>query len=346
MVQNCRVYSAICRPCVRGFVYVEAASPSDAVLICCKSIFYRGGVTVVSLEDAVALLGNQLPSLRAGQRWVRVKRGIYAGDLAYLLSPMEGTVLQTSKAKVPAWIIPRISEGIYEDGPPQQLLKRKHSNIAEDIRRPPAKIFDPEAVKQRRSLRKINDSEWVLRNQVFINGFLEMKIPNLSLNFADTTPTRSELQTWAALDNGNMDHSLRDCIKQSLLDLCAEFWVGDRVKVISPEHQGEDGKVQRVTDEGVLVQLKSTEELLARPTDLRRVFEAGDFVQIISGAHEGSSGWIVHMEPSAVAQAFLSELGTDREVSGLLTHHSPTSKFISLSAGMFNRSIAHEHASI
>lgn len=324
---------------------MEAASPSDAVLICCKSIFYRGGVTVVSLEDAVALLGSRLPSLRAEQRWVRIKRGAYAGDLAYLLSPMEGTVSQTSK-EVQAWVIPRISGEIYKDGPLPKLLKRKHSSIVEDTRRPPAKMFDPEAVKQRRGLRKINDSEWVLRNQVFINGFLEIKIPDLSLNFADATPTRSELQAWAALDNGYMDHSLRDCIKQSLLDLCAEFWVGDRVKVISPEHQGEDGKVKRVTDEGVLVLLKSTEELLARPTDLRRVFEAGDFVQIVSGAHEGSSGWIVHVEPSAVAQAFLSELGTDREVSGLLTHHSSTSKSISLSAGMFNRSITHEHASI
>jgi transcription elongation factor SPT5 len=314
--KDCHVYSAFCRPCARGFVYVEAMSPLEAALICRRSVFYRGGITVVSLEDAVALLGCPLPCLRPEHRWVRIKRGVYAGDLAYLLSSLQETVFRKSNPKACIWIIPRMPE---EDDPSEKSLKRKHSNIGTDVLRPPAKKFDPAAVKQRHGLRRISDSKWKFGDKVFINGFLELEIPHLSLNFVDATPTRSELQTWAALDNEHMDDSLSDYIKQSLLDLCADFWPGDRIKVVGSNHRGAYGKVKKVTDEGVLVLLDSAEEHLAHRSDICKFFEPGNFVQIISGPYEGSSGWVVHIEPSEVTQAFVSESGTNQEVSPLPT---------------------------
>jgi ribosomal protein L24 len=334
--EDCRVYSAINRPCVRGYVYVEAMAPSDAALICRGSLFYRGEITVVSIDDAVAILGYQVPSSRPEEQcWVRIKRGIYTGDLAFLLSSQKtafhasklaarirNTASESSKAKTARiWVIPRIREENFAEDHEKKPLKRKRSNVTNASHRPPARLFDPAAIKQRRNLKKISDSKWQWKNQIFVNGLLELQISDLSLNFMDATPTQSELQAWAATtpENDHRDDLLTHCIKKTLFALNAELWVGDRVEVLCPNYNGSRGRVKGVTEHAVTVVLiEPPEEFLARPADLRRVFEIGDFVRITSGTHEGSCGWIVQLKPTEITRVFLSELGTNREVISFL----------------------------
>ena len=81
------VKSAFARSMAPGSIFVEASSISTVRDICDGFVGYRRRLTItpVNMDDAMMLLEHQPSDLMLREdSWVRIKRGAYAGDLAYL----------------------------------------------------------------------------------------------------------------------------------------------------------------------------------------------------------------------------------------------------------------------
>src|SRR6266436_6357407 len=86
--QTSQVRSAFTTAMTPGSIFVEAPFASDVKLACEDFAGYQGrfkNISVLSMNDAVSLLCHRPPDLgiRDGS-WVRIRRGEYAKDLAYL----------------------------------------------------------------------------------------------------------------------------------------------------------------------------------------------------------------------------------------------------------------------
>jgi len=121
------VKSAFARPAIRGFVYVEAPCYNDVRLVCERAHGYRGDIQLVSIDDAEAALTLKLSDFDVRKEsWVRLARGTYKGDLAFLQnlqSPHHDDKHKNAKAVVTLKVIPRIR--YFDESVPLISLKRK-----------------------------------------------------------------------------------------------------------------------------------------------------------------------------------------------------------------------------
>jgi hypothetical protein len=189
-------------------VYVEAKSPDNVRRVCQHSTLISNKFDIADPRDVLALLGHRSPDFKLGKfPWVHVKRGLYKGDLGYLVSCDHGR----PDPHVLVLVIPRISPDVLhpasdEDldrkpvqskSPPDPQSEKRKRQVK--IPRPPARYFDPifskatwEHVGARRLSRRLKylkDDRWKFQNQTYVHGLLELKISPHSLNFTPTIPT-------------------------------------------------------------------------------------------------------------------------------------------------------------
>ena len=88
--QTFQVTSAIFQPSIPGSIYVEVPSALHVRLACGSFHGTKEPVELVSLDDAAAIMtcgvGRQLLDAHS---WVRIRWGLYTGDLAFIRSITE-----------------------------------------------------------------------------------------------------------------------------------------------------------------------------------------------------------------------------------------------------------------
>jgi transcription elongation factor SPT5 len=320
-----KVQSAFARTIVPGYIFVEALSIADVRHACEGFIGYQGRYKKICLivDNVASLLEYQHPDLKLrANSWVRVKRGMYTGDLAFLcrvdVADLEDEQFQRTQGTAYLRVIPRI---------PFQAkvsLKRKCRGV-----RPSQQFFDPfcwpkEASKLPQKPETSDPDGWIFRRGVFNSGLLDLEVPLNPLNLGNATPSRSELQLWGTCRDSDVQYFAL----KSLKALDEEFWVDDRVKVISGEQLGGMGVVSKVSEESVSIFLwmdilgdngqqgPSSIEVQFMPASIRKVFEVGDYVEAVIDDNRPRRGFVIaiHQTEGEQDMVAISERGC-QEVS-------------------------------
>jgi transcription elongation factor SPT5 len=272
------------------------------------------------MGDAVALLELQPsdPMLREGS-WVRIRRGEYAEDLAYLyhldMTDLNERRLQRTRGTAYVRVIPRIVTGpvsfpaviraSYLSGKvrpsgAEQSLKRKHG--VPRAARAAQRLFDPLTWPEEAAEQSQDPGTWVFRNALYKDGLMDLCVPINPLNLGIAIPSRAELRSW----NLCSDEAVRMLVLHSFKVLAEEFWVDDRVEVTSGDWQGRVGIVQAVEENLLSVLLwkdtltsderprqLSSMQVEIRTSSVRKLFKVGDFVEAISEDDHPRQGFVV-----------------------------------------------------
>lgn len=337
-----QIYSAIARPSIRGYVYVEAHFPKDVELFCQDFVSYRGDIQIVSVEDAQAVLG-MTPSyfcIPKPDTWVCIKHGLYAGDIGFLRAVVEssdGPAALDEPSEL--WdciisVIPRISDPYspkdkHRVGEKRKLLPGVQGQKKRD-RRPQAAFFDANSIIAKMKMSGLDEItiakqkpvsqvaaggrlEWQYRRNTYANGLLDLVLPARALNFGPGNPTANELKLWSQCE----DLHVREQALRSLVQFQVFIWPGDRVEVISGPYRTLQGEV--VNTDGVVIMVHFSiadipPEATLKATEVRKIFKSGDYVRVMGGASDGKEGFVVTVSDGTGTIDILMS-GTNNEVA-------------------------------
>ena len=288
--QEIQIISATAVPKIVGFIFVEAM----------RMHYVRHAVEgILSLRsDIIKLLPlKEVPKvLKADPRkdiiinpntFVRIKRGLYAGDLGLVQIVDDDT--NTAIVRV----MPRID-----------------SSKDDQKVRPPAKLFEPEAYPNAQTIisRNVNNRVYTYKNQRFVNGLLEKRFPIDNLDKTNVLPNYQEVKVFTDAEpsekiKGHIMKNLANSIDESKR-LQKSLEKGDKVKVISGDLINLIGVVLEVNEDFVKVDFSDSgyfnEPINFKPSELMKVFEVGQHVEVTTGNYKGLTGTIIKIDGNRV----------------------------------------------
>ncbi|XP_051829788.1 transcription elongation factor SPT5-like [Antechinus flavipes] len=294
-----QIQSVVAPEYLKGYVYVEAHKLCHVLDAIQGVASLRQGcrnpkpVPIGEMTDVLKVLRRQAPSLRPGS-WVRVRAGLYKGDLAQV------TRSEPGNAAVFLKMIPRIH---YSRGAPTPGFRKRKR-----LPRPPQKLLDAQKI---RSLggKLSRDGDFLLfrGNRYSTEGFLFKTFPMSALVTEGVSPALCELQHFEKGPEAlqELELSVDDAVER-------RFGAGDKVRVSAGDLINLRGRVVGV--QGPHVTVMPEHELLREPLqlparELRKHFEVGEHVQVLAGRYRGTTGFILKVEPNFVL--LLSDLGRE-----------------------------------
>lgn len=245
-------------------------------------------------------------NLEVGQ-FVRVKRGLYDGDLAIIQDFDEG--LKKIKVK----IVPRLMSGTTFDSELVQggdkenrfdhfarMREMKRKNM-----RPAPRFFNPEEfddVKVFDGPQRGNHA-YGYKGKKFENGLLLLTCGIANLQTENVVPTFEEIQIFQKAEpRKEYKEDLMERAKKTIEEskkFLKNLEKGDKVRIISGDLKGLIGQVVEVSESGIKVQ--PALEALSEPyyfmaNEIVKIFEVGDHVEILSGKFKGLTGNIIKVE--------------------------------------------------
>ena len=282
---------------LHGYIYVEAFKEAHVrnAIDGLHSIF-QSKIRKVALEEynSIFLMSKEeKPILKKGD-WVRVKSGIYGGDLAQVFDALP------NKAFVR--LIPRINPLIEEN---------KEIGIPEKTRIIQRK-FDSNEVKnaQTKHDRFKGLTFYIWNNQKFRKGFLYKDLNIRSLITSGVTPTIEELEKFKPTkffsvekEESEEEEEEDELDKITLLSIRnSNFLKGDRIQVISGELTGQVGIILSKNEDNLLI--KPENEKLSTfnvsTIDVMKYFLKGENVIITNGENKGEKGLITAIEKNVI----------------------------------------------
>jgi transcription elongation factor SPT5 len=255
----------------------------------------------VPREDQDALLKFREGSGRISERsWVRIRRGKYKKDLAFVLKVFADTDV------VRIAVVPRIS-----------MSKKRKSGKAI-----PA-LFNPTVVEAVHGEGKVTRSgdKCVFRGQNYRCGFWICTVFSLHSLAEESCPSFDELLFFrsAGLDD------IQDDIDKAISSECIKnVWqLGDRLEITGGSFRGMSGQLKAMSAESwtAMVNLdpistsgivREFDECEVSLDDLKRYFRVGDNVKAVTGEHKGLCGIVVSFTKGIVT--FIAEK-TSKEAS-------------------------------
>ncbi|KAJ9605115.1 transcription elongation factor spt5 [Cladophialophora chaetospira] len=280
-----------------AYIFVEAVKKSDVdeALNGVADVYPRTKMNLVPIKEMPDLLRTRKEKQLLAGEYVRVKKGLYAGDLAVV------DEIESNGLEVTLRLVPRLDYGLSEDfaKPPTADAKRKRPNTfaAPGLpkERPPQRLFNEVEAKKRhdRLLTKTNTltrKSYVYNKETYEDGFLIKNYRLQHISTVDVNPKLEEItKLTVASDDGTETLDLEK-LAHSLRTATAEgsYMPGDEVEVYEGEQRGIIGKTEAV--KGNIVSIEVTEgELTGQIVEvpvkgLRKRFREGDNVKIIGGS--------------------------------------------------------------
>jgi transcription elongation factor SPT5 len=318
------IQSAFTTPATKGYVYIEAdkeihvkrAIEGIRILKWWKIAL----VPIEEMVDAVSIK-QQKAAVRKSQ-WVRMKGGLYRGDLGLVVG------LEDQGAKATVKLVPRIDyaqlqkEKYNRENDEKSTLKRKHASA-----RPLPKPFDKDQVTELgNTVSKKNGvgndpyREFdFFKNQKFKYGFLYRTVPVRSLVLDGPPPALEEKEMFQARVVLGDDGEDEEEVDPMTIDAAqpekraANFIKDDRVIVVKGDLKNLTGRVVQVY-RGVLTMLPDRKELVEElefPLDeVRKFFRVGDHVKVINGKYSGETGLIVQIKEKDETVVVFSDVST------------------------------------
>ncbi|GLJ49926.1 hypothetical protein SUGI_1061450 [Cryptomeria japonica] len=294
-----QILSAVALDHLKGYLYIEAHKDAY-VRQACKGMrnIYSQTVKLVPIKEMPDVLTVHVKQMGLGKEtWVRVKSGIYKGDLA------KAVELDNVRQRVTLKLVPRLDF--------QALKRRMEGSVSKEEKKKAAKIVPPARFV---NLRQITDMGIVVErkrdsvtgemfetveNMMFKDGYLYKTMSIKSVNSQNIKPSFDELQKFQS-SNAESDMAAADGGRKKQM----HFRKGDMVVVMRGDLKNLKGCVERVDDENIHVRTKMEgiegTVLSFHQNELCKFFETGDHVKVVSGTHEGTTGMIVKLERNNV----------------------------------------------
>ncbi|CAL5043942.1 unnamed protein product [Urochloa decumbens] len=290
-----QIKSVVALDHLKNYIYVEAEKEAHVKEACkgLRNIYASAKITLVPIKEMADVLSVESKSVDLSRdSWVRMKLGIYKGDLAKVVD------VDNVRQRVDVKLIPRIDLQALASKLEGREAGKKKAFV------PPPRFFNIDEaremhirVERRRDKESGEYFEWV-DNLKFKDGFLYKSVSTKSIHTNNIQPTFDELEKFRKPgDDMNGDMA-------SLSTLFANrkkghFMKGDAVIVIKGDLKNLEGWVEKVEDETVHIRPKITDlpkTLAFNEKELCKYFKPGDHVKVISGVQEGATGMVVKVE--------------------------------------------------
>lgn len=304
-----KILSIFQRDYYTGRIYIEAPKQSVIEKFC-------NGVPDIYISQKLLIPVQELPLLLKPNKsddvtleegsYVRIKRGIYKGDLAMVDQISENNL------EVMLKIVPRLDYGKFDEiDPTTQQRKSRRPTFAH---RAPPQLFNPTMALRldQANLYKRDDRHFTYKNEDYIDGYLYKSFRIQHVETKNIQPTVEELARFGSKEGAVDLTSVSQSIKKAQAAKVT-FQPGDRIEVLNGEQRGSKGIVTRTTKDIATIKLNGFTTPLEFPiSTLRKIFEPGDHVTVINGEHQGDAGLVLMVEQGQVT--FMSTQ-TSREVT-------------------------------
>nr|XP_037877730.1 transcription elongation factor SPT5 isoform X2 [Bombyx mori] len=284
---------------VKGYVYIEAFKQTHVKNIIDKVGTLKSGVwkqemvPIKEMTDVLRVVKKQ--SGLKPKQWVRLKRGLYKDDIAQV------DYVDLAQNQVHLKLLPRIDytrlrgalRTVQSDS---EAAKRKKK------RRPPAKPFDPEAIRAIGG-EVTSDGDFLIfeGNRYSRKGFLYKNFTMSAILSEGVKPSLTELERFEEQPEG-IDIELAAPAKDDPAGLHS-FSMGDNVEVCTGDLANLQARITAIDGSMITVMPKHDglkDPIVFHPNELRKYFKMGDHVKVVAGRYEGDTGLIVRVEPHRV----------------------------------------------
>ncbi|AET39153.1 transcription elongation factor SPT5 Ecym_4073 [Eremothecium cymbalariae DBVPG len=293
-----KILSIFQRDSFSGRIYIEAPKQSVIEKFC-------NGVPDIYVNQKLLIPVQELPLLLKPSKsddvrlepgsYVRIKRGIYKGDLAVVEQISDNNLECMLK------VVPRLDYGKNDEVDPD--TKQKKAKRATFSQRPPPQLFNPTMALRmdQANLYKRDEKHFTYRNEDYIDGYLIKVFKIQYLKSKNIHPAVEELARFGSKDGAVDLTTISQTIKKAQASR-AMFQPGDRVEILSGEQRGSKGIVIRTSTDIISVKLIGFN---AKPlgfliSSLRKIFEPGDHVSVMSGDHQGDAGLVLSVKNGQV----------------------------------------------
>ncbi|KAK5109665.1 hypothetical protein LTR62_006787 [Meristemomyces frigidus] len=300
-----------------GMLYVEARRVDDvsAALEGLTNMFMSFKPFQVPVDEMPDLLKVTKDKQLQEGMYVRVKRGLYAGDLGQVDEVNE------NGAQVLIRLVPRLDYGLHEDsnGPAQQQdLQQRGSDgkrkrpVKVQLPRPPPRLFSENDARKRHS-RYISrqgglTNSWNYQGKEYVDGYLVEPFRLNALQVLNVNPTLEEVSRFATKgDDGGENLDLRQLAATIKTSSGSEFLPGDKVEIFRGEQKGVSGVSLQVYANVVKIKVDpghgslSGSVIEAPVKELRKLFREGDHVKVIGGSsYQEEVGMVVRTKGDSV----------------------------------------------
>eukprot|EP00004_Rigifila_ramosa_P011925 TRINITY_DN2558_c0_g2_i2.p1 TRINITY_DN2558_c0_g2~~TRINITY_DN2558_c0_g2_i2.p1 ORF type:complete len:942 (-),score=225.33 TRINITY_DN2558_c0_g2_i2:98-2923(-) len=317
------IRSAVSQDHLKSRIYIEADKLSHVM----EALKFVHGVDRKNKPRAIpltemrqAMTVVRRPTEKVGANaWVRIRRGLYKGDLAQVVSEGHSTLVVR--------LVPRIDiaalraenerQGTPEGGPEDvdtpssasESLKRKRPSPAQ---RPPQKLFSAEEINQLSGgqVQRSRDGDLTFRGQKFRDGFLLKTVSTrmLVVNPAQVRPSFDEQQLFYSAQNRDTDaHHFVPVIPRVVMDAASlvplVFTKGDTVRVKQGDLKNLTGVIVEVSEGRAVIHPlheRLTENLQLELADLEKIFRPGDHIKVLNGENKGETGTVLNVSEKGV----------------------------------------------
>eukprot|EP00245_Coleochaete_scutata_P016187 TRINITY_DN746_c0_g2_i1.p1 TRINITY_DN746_c0_g2~~TRINITY_DN746_c0_g2_i1.p1 ORF type:complete len:1066 (+),score=270.70 TRINITY_DN746_c0_g2_i1:65-3262(+) len=297
------IKSAIALDHLKGYLYVESEKEAYVRRACygLRNI-YSGSIKLVPIKEMTDVLSVEKKSVEIDRgTWVRVKIGLYKGDLGQVAE------VDHVKQSVTVKLIPRVdlqavkvnmddADGLGRKGRPRPPARFVNMNEVESLRIP---------VEHKRDTVTGGMFDF-FDGKKFMNGYHYKVMSLKSIDGKSITPTFDELQKFQKPpgEDGETTDDLLSSVPASIASKQrGQFMKGDVVQVVEGDLRGIIGVVEKVDEDEVTVHPRHEslkESLLFKEKELRKFYKIGDHVKVIAGQQEGTTGMIIKVDEGVV----------------------------------------------
>ncbi|KAG0463036.1 hypothetical protein HPP92_021512 [Vanilla planifolia] len=258
-----------------------------------RTIYSSAKVMLVPIKEMTDVLSVESKAIELSRdTWVRMKLGIYKGDLAKVVD------VDNVRQKVTVKLIPRIDLQHLANKLEGKDVVKKKAFI------PPPRFFNIDEAREmhirveRRRDKDTGEYFEMVDNMMFKDGFLYKTVSMKSISSQNIQPTFDELEKFRKPgDDADGDMA-------SLSTLIANrkkghFMKGDAVVVVRGDLKNLKGWVEKVEENTVHIKPEMAglpKTLAFNEKELCKYFKLGDHVKVISGVQEGATGMVVKVD--------------------------------------------------
>lgn len=293
-----KILSIFQRDNYTGRIYIEAPKQSVIEKFC-------NGVPDIYVSQKLLIPVQELPLLLKPSKsddvaleegsYVRIKRGIYKGDLAMVDQISENNL------EVMLKIVPRLDYGKFDEVDP--VTQQRKSRRPTFAHRPAPQLFNPTMALRldQANLYKRDERHFTYKNEDYIDGYLYKSFRIQHVETKNIQPTVEELARFGSKEGAVDLTAISQSIKKAQAAKVS-FQPGDRVEILNGEQRGSRGIITKSTTTIATVNLP---EFPLKPlefpvTSLRKIFEPGDHVMVVSGEHQGDAGLVLVVKQGQV----------------------------------------------
>lgn len=290
-----QIRSVIALDHLKNYIYVEASKEAHVKEACkgLRTIYSSAKVMLVPIKEMTDVLSVESKTIELSRdTWVRMKLGIYKGDLAKVID------VDNVRQKVTVKLIPRID---------LQLLANKLENrdvVKKKAFVPPPRFFNIDEAREmhirveRRRDKDTGEYFEMVENMMFKDGFLYKTVSMKSIRSQNIQPTFDELEKFRKPgDDADGDMASLSTLISNRKK--GHFMKGDAVVVVHGDLKNLKGWVEKVEEDTVHMKpempgLPKTLSFMEK--ELCKHFQLGDHVKVFSGVQEGATGMVVKVD--------------------------------------------------